>query len=104
MREGSSSRTTPCTSLRHRSGGCSPEIVVNPVLAAQALIASPNPLTEREREVLGASANGATIADIAESLHLSTSTVRNYLSAAIGKTAARNRGEALSTARDHGWL
>jgi two-component system response regulator DesR len=30
--------------------------------------------------------------------------VRNYLSAAIGKTGARNRGEALRVARERGWL
>lgn len=79
-------------------------IVVNPVLATQALSASANPLTDRERDVLAASVDGATIADIADELHLSPSTVRNYLSSAIGKTRSRNRGEALSIARDHGWL
>jgi two-component system response regulator DesR len=80
------------------------ELVVNPTLAAQALSVAPNPLTAREREVLAASAGGVPIADIAARLHLSTSTVRNYLSATIGKTGARNRGEALSRAREHGWL
>ncbi|MGW4464963.1 response regulator transcription factor [Micromonospora sp. NBC_01796] len=80
------------------------EIAVNPRLAAQALGASPNPLSDRERQVLNASSGGATIADIAAGLHLSASTVRNYLSSAIGKTNARNRGEALSLARDRGWL
>ncbi|MCX7522720.1 response regulator transcription factor [Microbacterium sp. STN6] len=80
------------------------EVIVNPRLAAQALSSAANPLTEREREVLAASANGATISDIAQALHLSHSTVRNYLSSAIGKTATRNRGEALSRARDEGWL
>ncbi|MEV4629368.1 response regulator transcription factor [Micromonospora sp. NPDC049523] len=80
------------------------EIAVNPQLAAQALGASPNPLSDRERQVLNASSGGATIADIAAGLHLSASTVRNYLSSAIGKTNTRNRGEALSLARDRGWL
>jgi two-component system response regulator DesR len=79
-------------------------IVVNPLLATQALSASANPLTDRERDVLAASVDGATIADIATSLHLSQSTVRNYLSSAIGKTATRNRIEAFSLARDRGWL
>ena len=51
-------------------------------------------LTERERGVLAAAADGSTIADIAKRLHLSESTVRNYLSAAIGKTNSRNRIEA----------
>jgi two-component system response regulator DesR len=79
-------------------------IVVNPVLATQALSASANPLTDRERDVLAASVDGATITDIASSLHLSPSTVRNYLSSAIGKTATRNRIEALGFARERGWL
>lgn len=80
------------------------EIVVAPHLAAQALSAPPNPLSEREREVLHASAGGVTIAEIAERLHLSASTVRNYLSSAIGKTQTRNRAEALTHARERGWL
>jgi two-component system response regulator DesR len=80
------------------------ERVVDPALAADALSAGPNPLTEREREVLAAAADGSTIADIAARLHLSESTVRNYLSAAIGKTHARNRIEAVQAAQSHGWL
>ncbi len=80
------------------------ERVVDPVLAAEALSAGPNPLTSRERDVLGAAADGATAADIAAKLHLSASTVRNYLSSAIGKTATRNRMEAVRAARANGWL
>ncbi|MEU9338715.1 response regulator transcription factor [Streptomyces sp. NPDC048290] len=80
------------------------ETVIDPALAAAALSAGPNPLTGREREVLGASADGATVADVAMRLRLSESTVRNHLSAAIGKTATRNRTEALREARRQGWL
>lgn len=80
------------------------ETVVNPVLAAQSLRDGPNPLTGRERDALAAGAGGATIVDIARTLQLSTSTVRNYLSSAIGKTGTRNRTEALALAREHGWL
>ncbi|MEU9644102.1 response regulator transcription factor [Streptomyces sp. NPDC048188] len=80
------------------------ETVVDPALAAAALSAGPSPLTGRECEVLRASADGATVADIAGALHLSESTVRNYLSAAIGKTATRNRAEALRAARQRGWV
>jgi two-component system, NarL family, response regulator DesR len=78
--------------------------VIDPVLAAAALSAGPNPLTLRERDVLSAAADGATIADIAQRLYLSESTVRNYLSAAIGKTGSRNRIEAVQSARANGWL
>ncbi|MFD6416981.1 response regulator transcription factor [Streptomyces sp. NPDC060194] len=80
------------------------ETVVDPALAAAALGAGPSPLTERERDALNAAVDGATIADIAGKLHLSESTVRNYLSAAIGKTGTRNRMEAARAARRQGWL
>ncbi|AOW86721.1 DNA-binding response regulator [Streptomyces olivaceus] len=80
------------------------ETVVDPALAAAALSAGPSPLTGRECDVLRASADGSTVADVAAALHLSESTVRNYLSAAIGKTATRNRTEALREARRQGWL
>ncbi|MER6323260.1 response regulator transcription factor [Streptomyces coelicoflavus] len=80
------------------------ETVVDPALAAAALSAGPSPLTGRECDVLQASADGATVADVAAVLHLSESTVRNYLSAAIGKTGTRNRAEALRAARQRGWV
>ncbi|MFJ6644716.1 response regulator transcription factor [Streptomyces sp. NPDC091290] len=80
------------------------ETVIDPALAAAALSAGPNPLTAREREVLNASSDGATVADVSARLHLSESTVRNYLSSAIGKTGTRNRTEALREARQQGWL
>ncbi|MGW6745465.1 response regulator [Streptomyces sp. NPDC055025] len=80
------------------------ETVIDPALAAAALSAGPNPLTAREREVLNSSVDGATVADIAARLHLSESTVRNYLSSAIGKTGTRNRMEAVRAARRQGWL
>ncbi|MET9480600.1 response regulator transcription factor [Streptomyces sp. NPDC006638] len=80
------------------------ETVIDPALAAAALSAGPSPLTARERDALNASADGATVADIAAKLHLSESTVRNYLSSAIGKTSTRNRMEAVRAARRQGWL
>ncbi|MEU1127368.1 response regulator transcription factor [Streptomyces sp. NPDC005899] len=80
------------------------ETVIDPALAAAALGAGPSPLTARERDALNAAADGATAADIAARLSLSESTVRNYLSSAIGKTGTRNRAEAVRAARDQGWL
>ncbi|MBC6462302.1 DNA-binding response regulator [Actinomadura sp. HBU206391] len=80
------------------------ERVVDPALATAALSVGPNPLTGREREVLAAAADGSTVADISVRLRLSESTVRNYLSAAIGKMASRNRIEAVQAARRNGWL
>lgn len=78
--------------------------VVDPMLAAETLATGGNSLTDRERDVLVAARDGATVADIAGSLHLSEGTVRNYLSSAIGKTATRNRAEAVRVAGERGWL
>jgi two-component system, NarL family, response regulator DesR len=77
---------------------------VDPGLAAAALAEGTNPLSEREREVLGAARKGGTAADIAARLHLSEGTVRNHLSAAIRKLGARGRLEALNIAEQKGWL
>jgi two-component system, NarL family, response regulator DesR len=78
--------------------------VVDPSLAAETLVAGTSPLTGRESDVLRAARDGGTVADIARELHLSEGTVRNHLSAAIGKTGARTRAEAARIALDNGWL
>ena len=78
--------------------------VIDPELAAAALAEGASPLTPRERDVLAASHDGATIAEIAAALYLSEGTVRNYLSACIQKAGARNRAEALRVAKERGWL
>jgi two-component system, NarL family, response regulator DesR len=78
--------------------------VVDPSLAAETLVAGTSPLTGREADVLRAARDGGTVADIAKELHLSEGTVRNHLSAAIGKTGARTRAEAARIAVGNGWL
>jgi two-component system response regulator DesR len=78
--------------------------VVDPALAAESLAAGESPLTAREREVLGVARDGGTVADIAAALFLSEGTVRNHLSAAIGKTGTRTRAEAARVAEANGWL
>jgi two-component system response regulator DesR len=80
------------------------ERVVDPELAAATLADGESPLTPREREVLEAGGSGSPISEVAKRLHLSEGTVRNYLSAAIGKTGARNRTEAWRVARERGWV
>lgn len=77
--------------------------VVDPELALAAWDA-PDPLTDRERQVLRRAGDGDPTSRIAEDLHLSEGTVRNYLSEAIGKLGARNRTEAARLAREKGWL
>ncbi|MDF2420543.1 response regulator transcription factor [Trueperella pyogenes] len=78
--------------------------VIDPALATEALFSGANPLTEREREILRLALNGGTVADIAARVYLSEGTVRNHLSAAIGKMGVRTRAEAARAARDLGWL
>jgi two-component system response regulator DesR len=78
--------------------------VVDPTLAAETLAAGENPLTPRETDVLRVARDGGTVADIAAALHLSEGTVRNHLSAAIGKTGARTRADAVRIAGSNGWL
>ena len=78
--------------------------VVDSQLATDSLVAGESPLTPRETEVLRAARDGSTVATIAKRLFLSEGTVRNHLSAAIGKTGATTRAEAVITAESNGWL
>jgi two-component system, NarL family, response regulator DesR len=54
--------------------------------------------------VLRCAAEGATVTEIAARLFLSAGTVRNYLSASIRKSGARNRIDAIRIAREAGWI
>lgn len=78
--------------------------IIDPGLAAAALTEGENPLTPRERDVLRMSASGASIKDVARALHISSGTVRNYLSTAIQKLGGQNRIEAVRVAEQKGWL
>lgn len=78
--------------------------VVDPQLATDSLVAGESPLSQRETEVLRAARDGSPVSTIAARLVLSEGTVRNHLSAAIGKTGAANRTEAVLTADNNGWL
>ena len=77
--------------------------VIDPELAAEAWV-EPDPLTDRERQVLRLAGEGLASLDIADRLSLSEGTVRNYLSEAISKLGAANRVEAARIARTKGWL
>jgi two-component system response regulator DesR len=78
--------------------------VIDPDLLANALEMGDSPLTARETDVLRAAQSGDSTEQIAASLALSSTTVRNYLSSAITKTRARNRLDAIRIAREAGWL
>ncbi|WP_017583331.1 response regulator transcription factor [Nocardiopsis valliformis] len=76
---------------------------VDPDVSALAVI-DDNPLTDREADVLRATGEGYSAADIAARLHLAEGTVRNYLSNAMQKTQTRTRHAAARYAREHDWL
>ena len=78
--------------------------VIDPTLAAESLYEGVNPLTPREQEVLREALTGAPVSTIAAKVYLSPGTVRNHLSAAIGKTGTTTRTEAARAAQDNGWL
>ena len=76
---------------------------IDPQLAGGAW-GGARPANDNERERPALAGEGASASDIAEQLHLSQGTVRNYLSEAIGKLGVGNRIEAYRLARQKGWL
>ncbi|MEW1976227.1 response regulator transcription factor [Microbacterium profundi] len=78
--------------------------VVDSALAEASLFDGANPLSEREQQVLRLAADGRSAAAIASEIFLSAGTVRNNLSAAIGKVGAANRAQAVRIAQDKGWI
>lgn len=78
--------------------------VVDPELAEAGLFEGANPLSERERQILRLAADGRSAGAIASEVFLSAGTVRNNLSAAIGKVGAANRAQAVRLAQDKGWI
>ena len=78
--------------------------VIDPDLAAEAWTADPDPLSDRERQILQRAGDGRSSAEIAQELRLSEGTVRNYLSEAMAKLGAANRTDAARIARAKGWL
>jgi DNA-binding CsgD family transcriptional regulator len=64
----------------------------------------PEPLSEREREVLRALAHGATNRELAVALHISAGTVRWHLSNIYGKLGVQRRTQAVARGRALGLL
>jgi two-component system response regulator DesR len=89
------------TAIRRTAKG---EKVIDAQLAHAALSEGSSPLTPRERDVLAMSVRGASVEEVARSLHLTNGTVRNHLSIAIQKLNAHNRVEAARIAEEKGWL
>jgi two-component system response regulator DesR len=80
------------------------ERVIDARLAVAVLAAPRNPLSQRELDVLSVVASGVPSQEVAAKLHLTAGTVRNYMSAILRKTGARNRLEAVRLAQEAGWL
>jgi two-component system, NarL family, response regulator DesR len=89
------------TAIRNVAAG---RRVIDPQLAVSTWDGGQNPLSSREHEVLRRAAEGANPTEIAQAMHLSIGTVRNYLTTIVTKLGARNRVDAIKTAYDAGWL
>jgi len=76
---------------------------IDPDVSALAVV-DDCPLTDREIDVLRATSEGYSVADIAAQLHLAEGTVRNYLSTTMQKTQTRTRHDAARYARRRDWL
>lgn len=77
---------------------------VDPEVAADALSDERPPLTDRELDILRAGRRGETTGQIARSLSLAPGTVRNHISAILGKLAVSTRQQATILAEEHGWI
>lgn len=64
----------------------------------------PEPLTERELEVLGVVATGASNKEIAAQLFIAEGTVKNHLTNILNKLDARDRAQAVLKAKEMGIL
>jgi DNA-binding NarL/FixJ family response regulator len=60
------------------------------------------PLSERELEILGLIAHGASNKEVAEQLYIAEGTVKNHMTHILGKLGARDRTQAVLKARDLG--
>jgi DNA-binding NarL/FixJ family response regulator len=88
------------------------ESFIQPTVASKLLLEfgrrsrapQPDDLTEREREVLGLLASGASNREIGAALYLAESTVKNHVSSILGKLHAANRTQAVRLAREQGLI
>lgn len=80
------------------------QIIYEPQLVIGMYQATQNPLTEREISVLQLLQSAQDTQAIADELHVSNGTVRNYISAILSKLGAHSRIEAVQIAQTNKWL
>ncbi|GID96185.1 response regulator transcription factor [Amorphoplanes digitatis] len=97
-------QAAPCELIRGIRRLVRGERVIDASLAVAMVTAPRSPLSRRELNVLSVAASGVPSTEVAAELHLSAGTVRNYISAILRKTGARNRLEAVRLAEGAGWL
>jgi DNA-binding NarL/FixJ family response regulator len=79
-------------------------VTERPRPAAPGVLAHPEPLTERELEILRLLASGFSNREIAAALHLATGTVKNHVSMVLLKLGVRDRTRAVLRALELGLL
>lgn len=94
---GASGRWLACYASRVR-GAAGTVLVIEPAPASEVLpiIAEAYELSLRERQITQHIARGAGTAEIAERLHLSPHTVRDYVKALFAKVGVSSRGELVA--------
>ena len=97
-------QAAPCELVRAIRRLARGERVIDASLVVAMVAAPRSPLSSRELDVLSVVASGAPSHEAAAELHLTAGTVRNYISAILRKTGARNRFEAVRVAEAAGWF
>ncbi|MEU8615601.1 response regulator transcription factor [Actinoplanes sp. NPDC048791] len=97
-------QAAPCELVRGIRQLARGERVIDASLAVAMVAAPRSPLSSRELDVLSVVASGVPSEEVAAKLHLTPGTVRNYISAVLRKTGARNRLEAVRLAEEAGWF
>jgi LuxR family maltose regulon positive regulatory protein len=86
--------------LRQALGGAAPRSPVPPLPHSTG----PDPVSDRELEILGLIATGLSNADVARRLYISPHTVKKHLENVYGKLGVKNRTEAIARLQAEGRL
>jgi DNA-binding CsgD family transcriptional regulator len=79
-------------------------VTSDPTELVRALAGRVDPLTQRERDVLLAVAEGLTNSEIADALGVAPATVKTHLDHVFAKTGTEHRAAAVAVALRQGWI